>query len=223
MDKEKIKQRTRQFLDTWNDDYAFKTYISSFVAFLIGLCFILYNGIIGVVQRSLWHGSICIYYMSMALIRGLIVNSQRDPKARDYGCRRRKRVILITHILMFFMDFTLIGPIWAMVDGTRVYDWGLIPAISIAAYTCYRITMCIRNYSKAAKTEDSLLRELRTVYLMDALFAVIVLQNTLILVNDGVLSGPMLILSIITSLLISFGIVAFSIISFTKSVDELHA
>ena len=110
-----------------------------------------------------------------------------------------------------------------MVDGSRVYDWGLIPTIAIAAYTCYRITMSIRNYSKAAKTEDSLLRELRTVYMMDALFAAIVLQNTLILANDGVLSGPMLILSIITSLLISFGIVAFSIISFTKSVDELHA
>ncbi len=223
MDKERIKQNIRRFLDTWNDDYAFKTYISSFVAFLIGICFILYNGIMGVAQRSLWHGSICIYYINMALIRGLIVNSQRDSNARDYGCRRRKRVILITHILMFLMDFTLIGPIWAMISGGRIYNWGLVPAIAIAGYTCYRITMSIRNYSKASKTEDSLLRELRTLYLMDALFAVIVLQNTMILANNGVVEGSMLYLSISTSVLISFGIVALSIISFTKSVDEIHS
>ena len=49
---------------------------------------------------------------------------------------------------MIFMDMCLIAPIAYMVIGERSYVYGLIPAIAMAAYTTYRITMGIINLVK---------------------------------------------------------------------------
>ncbi len=214
--REQFKESFRRFLATWSDDYAFKTYITSGFAFLVGLGFILYSGFMGIYYRSLWYGSICFYYILLAAARGLIITSQMDEKARALGAAKRKRVLLISHIIIFIMDLSLIAPIKAMIDGIRAYNLGLIPAIVMAAYTTYRIVMSIRNLLKARRQDDTLVKVLRTIFLMDTLFAILILQNTLIITVDGEITGPMKALSIASSTLICMAIYAISILSFVN-------
>ncbi len=217
MDKEKVKLVFKAFLH----DYDFNTYASSLFSVFLGVLFFSYNAFLGIRDLSIWHGSICVYYLLMALIRGLIVVSQRDANARVYGCSKRKKVILLTHFLMLLMDLSVAAPIWTMIRGDRTYSWGLVPAILIAAYTVYRITITIMNYRKSTKQDDTLVKVLRTIYMMDALFALIVLQNTMILANNGSLKGGLLVLSCATSLLLFLAIVTFSVLSFKNSMKEL--
>ncbi len=216
VNKKEVKEAFKSFIVSWTDDYAFKTYFASGFSALLGIIFTVYNGYMGLRYRSIWNGSICVYYVLLAAVRGLIVNSQRNEKARN-NPETRKRIVLFTHIIMFLMDLSLVVPIKAMIDNDRSFKWGLVPAIAMAAYTTYRIVMSIHNLLVARKHEDVFVKELRTVFLMDTLFAVLVLQNTLILTNDGTVAGPMKVLSIITSTLICMAIYAISILSFVKS------
>ena len=180
-----MKKIIMGFIDMWKADYQFKTLATSTLSALVGLGFTVFNVVLGIVYKSVWNISISVYYVLLAIVRGIVVHSQRKVSVADNQKKQKryKRIYFKTHILMIFMDMCLIAPIVYMVIGERSYEYGLIPAIAMAAYTTYRITMGIINLRKSRKQENILIKELRTINLQDSLVAVLTLQNALIIAN----------------------------------------
>ena len=201
-----MKQRIKDFQKTWKSDYYFSTVFSSAISTLISIVFALYNGALGIVYQSQWHGLICVYYLLLAIIRAILIGTRRKNK---------KTIRMITYLLLLVMDVSLIGPIYVMVSGERSYTYGLIPAIAMAAYTTYRITISIVHFRKSRKKDNSLLFELRMINMTDALVAVLSLQNALIIANGGMNEG-MRTLTTWTSGGIYLVIVLITIMSFIK-------
>ncbi len=201
-----MKQRIKDFQKTWKSDYYFSTVFSSAISTLISIVFALYNGALGIVYQSWWHGLICVYYLLLATIRAILIGTRR---------KNQKTIRMITYLLLLVMDVSLIGPIYVMVSGERSYTYGLIPAIAMAAYTTYRITISIVHFRKSRKKDKSLLFELRMINMTDALVAVLSLQNALIIVNGGMNEG-MRTLTAWTSGGIYLVIVLITIMSFIK-------
>ena len=210
-----MKKIIMGFIDMWKADYQFKTLATSTLSALVGLGFTVFNVVLGIVYKSVWNISISVYYVLLAIVRGIVVHSQRKVSAADNQKNQEqyKRVYFKTHILMIIMDMCLIAPIAYMVIGERSYEYGLIPAIAMAAYTTYRITMGIINLGKSRKQENILIRELRTVNLQDSLVAVLTLQNALIIANGSDMQS-MLALTAWTSAGIWLMIVIFTVKSF---------
>lgn len=215
-----MKELIKQFLKICKVDYNFKTFTSTALSLIIGLEFSIYNGFLGIKYISIWNLTICIYYVLLTIVRGIIVNSQRktDSVHNEFEKEHRKKIYIATHIILFVMNMYLIVPIATMINGDRIYNWGLIPAIAMAAYKTYRIVIAIMNYSKSRKTDNVFVRELRTANLIDTLVAVLTLQNTMIIVNEGEIAGNMKNLSIISSASIWLIIVALSVLSFRRSI-----
>ncbi len=155
--QEKQNTLVKTILDMWKDDYQFKTAASSALSALIGLGFVIFNGILGIVYHSVWHASICIYYVLLAVVRGIVagVLGKDVLKQNNLENNEHRRVFVGTHIVMILMDAALIFPIAYMVSGKRTYEYGLIPAIVMAAYVTYRITMGIIHYRKAKREKVS--------------------------------------------------------------------
>lgn len=78
-----------------------------------------------------------------------------------------------------------------MVIGARSYTYGMIPAISMAAYTTYRMTMSIIHYLKSKRNENRFIRVIRTINLQDTLVSVLTLQNALIIANGDDMASMM--------------------------------
>ena len=210
-----MKKIIMGFIDMWKADYQFKTLATSTLSVLFSLGFTVFNVVLGIVYKSVWNISISVYYVLLAIVRGIVVHSQRKVNVA-YNQKKQeqyKRIYFKTHILMIFMDMCLIAPIAYMVIGERSYEYGLIPAIAMAAYTTYRITMGIINLGKSRKQENILIRELRTVNLQDSLAAVLTLQNALIIANGSDMQS-MLALTAWTSAGIWLMIVIFTVKSF---------
>ena len=201
-----MKQRIKDFQKTWESDYYFSTVFSSAISTLISIVFALYNGALGIVYQSQWHGLICVYYLLLATIRAILIGTRR---------KNQKTIRMITYLLLLVMDVSLIGPIYVMVSGERSYTYGLIPAIAMATYTTYRITISIVHFRKSRKKDKSLLFELRMINMTDALVAVLSLQNALIIANGGMNEG-MHTLTAWTSGGIYLVIVIITIMSFIK-------
>lgn len=201
-----MKQRIKDFQKTWKSDYYFSTVFSSAISTLISIVFALYNGALGIVYQSWWHGLICVYYLLLATIRAILIETRR---------KNQKTIRMITYLLLLVMDVSLIGPIYVMVSGERSYTYGLIPAIAMAAYTTYRITISIVHFRKSRKKDNSLLFELRMINMTDALVAVLSLQNALIIANGG-MNEEMHTLTAWTSGGIYLVIVLITIMSFIK-------
>lgn len=182
-----MRELLSSFLDMWREDHRFKTILSATASWLINIAFTIFNGVLGILYRSVWNGSICVYYFLLAFIRGIIVQSQRDERDKhpDKGAEKRKKIFFNTHLILLFMDIALIAPIAYMVLGKRLYKFGLIPAIAMAAYTCYRLIMSIIHLMESEKTGNILIKELQTINLLDSLVAVLTLQNALIVAAGG--------------------------------------
>ena len=203
----------KQLIGRWKTDYDFKTLITAAVSLGVTAAFALYNGFLGVHHQSLWHGTICVYYIILVLLRGGIVFSERIAYKRDDGGRVRKICRGVSSALLLILNISLIVPTALMVKMEKPVGMTLIPAIAMAAYTTYKIVMASVNLRRRKRSSDILVRLLRTIGFIEALVSILTLQNTLIMVNSGGGSGSMLTLTALTSGAIWLGILIISAMS----------
>lgn len=184
--------------------------------FAATVVFALYNGALGLRHSSLWHGSICLYYILLSLLRGgLLLAEGRE----DLPARWEKRVFYGTSGLLLALNGALVAPVALMVLSRRPVGLGLIPAIAAAAYTTYKMTAAAVGLGK--KNGNVFGRELGVLRFADALVSVLVLQNTLITVMAGEVSGGMFRLAAVTSGGIFFLIFGVSLLWYRKERRSL--
>lgn len=186
-----MKDKTKDFLHSLREDYHFRTVYTVRISALITFGFTVFNGVIGILYRSVWNISICIYYVLLAIVRRIIVRSQRKTVDKHQDKEMIKKTYVVTHIILILIDLALIVPISLMVIGARSYTFGMIPAISMAAYTTYRMTMSIIHYLKSKRNENRFIRVIRTINLQDTLVSVLTLQNALIIANGDDMASMM--------------------------------
>lgn len=185
-----------------------KTRIAGHTAFSLAVTFLfaLYNGFLGLYHRSVWNGSICVYYLFLLSIRGGILFTEKRVKGAENHRKEslRKRTFYITSVCFILMNLLLAVPILQMVYNQRTVRMGMIPAITMAAYTTCKIVMASVKVKKRKQSNNILTRELRILNFTDALVSVLTLQNTLIVVNGEGNSHDMFVLSCLSSALIFF-------------------
>ncbi len=162
----------------WKNDTDFRTMVSTTLSLVVTVAFALYNGFLGVCNFSIWHGSICVFYLLLTAVRGIILRGRR--RCGQY------RTFLVSTVILLLLNLALITPIVLMMRLEKPVNIGLIPAIAMAAYTTYKIIAAsVRMFGKKGRGQGGLLlAELRTIRFIDALVSILTLQNTLIMVNS---------------------------------------
>lgn len=184
--KYKSRRRIKRLRKKWSESYDCKTLISATASLCVTTLFALYHGLLWLVLSSAWHGSICIFYLLLVVIRAIILLTEYKIKLKSENEKQfwRQKVFWVTAGLLFLLNISLAFPISFMVLLKKPINIGKIPAIAMAAYTTYKITMAIVHIGRY-KIYHVLVRELRTINLIDALVSILTLQNTLIMVNAG--------------------------------------
>ena len=198
-----------------------KIFFSTLFSVLTTLLFALYNGYLGLIYHYSFCLSIAIYYLCLLLARIvaiLIERKIRKLSENDIDNQRKKTYIGLS-IFMFFIDICLLAPIILLITNPKETNFGLIPSIVFAVYTTYKITMAVINYNKVKKVDNLIFQYLRELSVVDAFVSILSLQNTLIMVNSG-MTQSMFILSAISSFVIFFVIVAFSIVNMVKTIKN---
>lgn len=209
------------FLKKRKKDYAFKTVTSSVISFAVTVLFALYNGLLGVRLSSVWHGSICVFYLLLVAVRGTILltekkNITRSEQEKTY---HRRKTAVISSVMLLMLNLALILPISLMVILEKPVNMGTIPSIAFATYTTYIITMASLHIRKQKhKNNNILVSELRAINFIDAMVSVLTLQNTLITVNQAESDGDMFILSAVSSAVIYIVIVLTSVLLLIKGL-----
>ena len=195
--------------------------ITKTISVVLTLAFMVMNGVLGITKHSIWNGCVCIYYILLSIILiFLVINEDNLTNESEHVKHRsRKRLYYSSSILLFIMNISMFYPIIMMITNENNLNFGLIPAIAFAAYTTYKITLSIINYTKNRKNENLSMRQIRTIKLLDAILSILTLQNVLIAANEQTRSPDMILLSTITSfvgIIIIVAISIFSLIRFTK-------
>ena len=227
MKTNKAADRLRALRRTWKDNYFFKTMTSAGIFFGFTSLFALYHGYLGIGYSSVWHGGICVFYFLLVVIRGSILLTEKNIRGQAGLTQnlRRRRIFLVSAALLLVLDLTLIFPIAMMVVLAKPVNIGQIPAIAMAAYTTWKITMAsIHIRRQKRNTRGSILvMELRMINFIDALVSVLTLQNTLIMVNQAKSgANSMLPISAASSGIIYIVIVAITIYMLKKGIQQSH-
>lgn len=165
--------------------------------FAATVLFALYNGALGLVHASPWHGSICVYYLLLSALRGALLDAERRRGQRGAAPWGRGRTFRLTAAMLLLLNAALTAPVALMVLDARPVQMGMIPAIASATYTTYKISAAAVKLKRPAPSV--FLRQLDLLGFVDALVSILVLQNTLITAVDGEISGEMFLLSAVTS------------------------
>ena len=215
--------RVKQFFDRWKTDYDFKTITAALGSLAVTALFALYNGFLGVSHASLWHGSICVYYLVLVILRTTVIVAGKKAGRKAEPNRALAKVYISSAALLLFLNVCLIVPVSLMVVRQKPVDMTLIPAIAMAAYTTYNVVMSSVNLKRRKRSSDRLVRLLRMINFIDALVSVLSLQNTLIMVNMKGDGSEMLTLSAITSAAIMLAVLAISVAAMIKGVVSLKS
>ena len=223
--------RVGLLLRAWRGDYARRTLLSAGASSVCTALFAAYNGYLGVRHGSLWHGSIAGFYLLLTAVRGSILLTESRGRTRPAAQERCRRTFLVSSALLLALDLALILPVSMMAVLERPVSMGLIPAITMATYTTWKITMASVHIGRQRRRGSGILvAELRTVNFIDALVAVLTLQNTLIMVEGTAADGSaMLPLTAVSSGAIYAVIVAVTIrmlqkgLARTKQAEKANA
>lgn len=220
-----MKEIIMSCFNKWKTNYNFKTLIGSAGSFLVTTAFALYNGFLGLRYGSVWNGCICVYYILLSVTRGIIPFVEKKNLVLSENAVKKRRILTfrITSVIMLVTDIALIIPIALMVLNTRSVNMGLIPSITMATYTTFKIVTAAINIKKAGKSDNILVREIGTINFIDACVSVLTLQNTLIIVNQGENSGDMFLLSAISSAAIFLLIATVSVWSIVTGVKIIKS
>lgn len=222
------KKRLLRFIINLKNNFALHAYITSAFSFFITLIFCCYNLFLGIAYNSDWNISISVYYFLIVAIR-IYVGISELNRRRSYDVSvnkitsvspRQRRLFLIPGFLLFILDFTLIVPIFLMVTQKKTVNYSMIAAITIAAYTVYKITASIIGYVKTKNIKNFNITILKSINVVDALVSVLSLQYALIMTVDGNINDNMRTLCGITGFAIWAIILIFCSGTLIKSVRE---
>lgn len=181
----------------WRTDFEYRTVVNALLSAIITMAFAIYNGLLGYIYGAVWNGCICVYYAILAIIRLLI----------SYGAVRYKkvetknRIFQVASHLLILLNISLVVPITLMVLNKKNVNTTMIPAISMATYTTYKIVMTFFNMKRARNSKENLVRLLRSINFFDAIVSILTIQNTLLVVTDSAERQDMMFLGCISSFL----------------------
>ena len=161
-------------------DYTFRTLMTATPSFLINVVYTIYNGVLGIMNQSVWFITMAVYYSLLGLMRyravsaGRKISRMEDPQQVE---RKQLSVIRTDGILLMVLNLALCGVVLLTIAQETAKAYSEIMVISIAAYTFYKITMAV---IKVRKMQSPILIAIRNIGAADALVSMLTLQATML-------------------------------------------
>ncbi len=214
--------RKQDLFEKWKRDRDLRVFVSALGSTGVTLLFALYNGCLGLRHGSLWHGSICVYYVILTALRAMLTAAEPRAGKKQEPERFRERRCAFASALLLLLNVSLVVPAALMVRLQKPVELSLIPAIAMAAYTTYKVIMASVHLKRSRKSANSLVRLLRSIGFIDALVSILTLQNTLIMVNSAGSDGGMRTLTALTSGAVLLVNLALALAALLRSLRRLR-
>lgn len=222
MDKHKV-------VNGYFSDYYSRTMINTIFSLVLGVCFVAYNAVVGLVYHSVWNGSISVYYMFLVGIRILYLvgeyrlskNTKIDDIQKE---KRRAKMFTFGGAMMLLLSFALVVPITLLALSKKQVSLPMWVAIADATYVFYKLTMCIYAFVKTRKNNVLSVKGIKNLNLMAVAVTLLSLENTMIITfSEGVDSSMqiLMILSAVVVMAVNIYIAISTIVSGKKELKKL--
>ena len=170
------------------EEYRFRTILTTMPSFMTNMAHKLHNGVIGIMNQSSWFITMAVYYSLLGIMRYCAVHTERKiSRLEDHELIRKKELAVTKTdgIRLLLLNLSLSGVVLLTRAEGTAKAYSDIMAISIAAYTFYKIIMAVINMVKVRKMESPILITIRNIGVADALVSMLTLQMTMLVSFQG--------------------------------------
>ncbi len=223
--------QSNKFTKNLTEDYSFRTMLFATVSLIINLGFVAFNIVFAVMFRSIWYSATATYYFLLSVLKGYVFYADKKAKRLAENNENSYYVSQLKNyrncgIFLFILEIAMTAVVTLTVMQNKPMGSSDIMAITIAAYTFYKVIFAIINVVKARQHKNPQIQSIRNIGLVDAAITLVSLQMTLV-ATFSTTGNDMTILNAITGfvacvLTICIGIfmIVFATIKIKKS-DEL--
>ncbi len=175
---------------------------------IFNLMFAVYNGILGVLNHSLWFGATCVYYLLLIAMRfTAVLGSRQRSLLRECAVMRTSGILLIiTGILMGFI-------LYISLEQNTATAHGEIIMITIATYTFTKLIFAVIRAVKNRASNAPVQRTIYTIGYTDIAVSLLSMQQSMLVSFGAMTPIKIYVLNIFTGVCVSLFIVILGIFS----------
>lgn len=160
-------------------DAPFKTHVSLYFSLVLNLIFAAIKLIYGIHYRSVWFGTLAVYYIMLSLLRFLLLHSvnQNGIGAKLISEYRRYR---LCGIILLLMNIVLTGEVILVVQKNESFSYPGYLIYVVALYAFYNIITAVRDVIKYRKYRSPVMAAAKTVKLVTALVSMLALETAML-------------------------------------------
>ena len=172
--------KRNSFIREIMDSYGYRTIFGVALSLAASVVYGVINGVLGILSKSVWYGSLAAYYICLAFIRiGVLV---RNKRSRDGGLVEYKKAGTYRNsgVVLLLLNTALSVAIAQMIFDGMGFIYGGIMIYVSATYSFTKIGISVYNFIKAQKQSDAVIEIARNISLVDAAVSILSLQTAML-------------------------------------------
>ena len=214
-----------KYVHRYQTDIPFKTQVSLYLSLGLNLLFVAMKLFYGVYYRSIWFGTLAVYYIILAIMRFLLLRHVNRSGIGTDMVSELKHYRLCGIILML-MNIALSGVVVLVVRKNEGFHYAGYLIYVVAMYAFYNIISAVRDVLKYREYKSPVMSAAKAIKLATALVSMLSLETAMLMqfnnkenaeafrqIMTGTTGGAVCVIVIATAI--------FMIVKSTKQLKQL--
>lgn len=171
--------RKNLYISRYFDDIPFKLRVSLYLSFAVNLLYAGMNAFSGIYYRSVWFGTLAVYYIFLLVMRFLMIRY-----SQKYGFMKNKagewRRYRLCGAILIMMNIALAGVVVLVLHQNRSFQYAGFLIYAMALYIFYITIIAIVNVARYRKYNSPVMSAARAVSLASALVSLLSLETAML-------------------------------------------
>ena len=160
------------------NEQRYRVIFAAAFGFFFNLLYAIYNGILGVLNQSLWFAAMCAYYIILGTMRFSAILCERKND-NMVSFQTEFFVMKFSGIMLTVLSVVLTSVIYISLSQNNAAKYDEIIMITIATYTFGKIAMAIIRAVKQRNNPSPLLATIRSIGYAEVAVSVLTLQRSM--------------------------------------------
>lgn len=161
-------------------DLPFKTHVSLYLSLGVNLLFVAMKLFFGVYYRSVWFGTLAVYYILLAVMRFLLLRHVNQNRIGTDVYSELKRYRLCG-IILLLMNSALSGVVILVVQKNEGFHYAGYLIYVVAMYAFYNFITAVRDVVKYRKYNSPVMSAAKAIKLATALVSMLSLETAMLM------------------------------------------
>lgn len=160
-------------------DVPFKAHVSLYISLGINLLFAAMKLFFGVRYRSVWFGTLAVYYIMLAVMRFLLLRHvNRSGIGKDFVSELRR--YRLCGVILLLMNAALLGVVILVVIEKEGFNYEGYLIYVVAMYAFYNIITAVKDLIKYRRFQSPVLSASKAIKLAAALVSMLSLETAML-------------------------------------------